>query len=275
MGKAYTRSKPFPLGPSSPLQEPQAAPAPQPLGEAAQQLHEASQAPAHASSMVLPKLCELEESTGLWPAHACSTLSAHGLHQAAWGLLGCMEAMLCEECVQWGWHAAEGGVGEQQSLQQQHPLHEGFAERVVGGRGEAALSAASAAPTALCMPASRQGVGKAPHCSHHRQGYVLVYFGRRRVWAGPGRGWAMKQVRLTAHHVVCWLFRGPPPPGCVECGHLCGYTNCLNPHHLVWVSKATNTAMAKFHEHEGRGVLYPWAPPPHGEGGSVGAGGGG
>jgi hypothetical protein len=59
------------------------------------------------------------------------------------------------------------------------------------------------------------------------------------------------------HRIVCWLVWGPPTQHDKVCSHLCGHPNCVNPHHLRWVSEATNQRMRRFHDQpDRRGKLY-------------------
>lgn len=87
-------------------------------------------------------------------------------------------------------------------------------------------------PIAACMPA-RGPKQLPPTFVAHRDGYVLLRLRSRR--------------NEMVHRLVCWLTKGPPTHQRMQCAHLCGRPNCLNPMHLMWVWPITNSRMARKH----------------------------
>lgn len=51
------------------------------------------------------------------------------------------------------------------------------------------------------------------------------------------------------HHLLCWMYHGPPPDhpppdgGPWVAGHLCNHKLCLLPWHLKWMSQSQNVRM--------------------------------
>jgi len=70
--------------------------------------------------------------------------------------------------------------------------------------------------------------------------------------AGVVRPW-MKGGALggmRADHIVCCLYRGRPPPNCFA-ARTCESIDCVAPEHLVWSSRAVETAKGRRrHEQE-------------------------
>ncbi len=101
----------------------------------------------------------------------------------------------------------------------------------------------------VCMPAEPRRV---PGVHQTSQGYLQL-----ELWREVVRG-RVRHHREYLHRLVCWLFQGRPQVSTLQCAHLCGRPNCLNPHHLAWVLPETNAAMAKWHALPGcQGHKYP------------------
>jgi len=102
-----------------------------------------------------------------------------------------------------------------------------------------------------CMPGVSSQLP--PGIRQLAEGYYEVYLGSQ-----GGR-----TVALGVHRFVCWWVHGPPPrlPGDDEDGeptayvaaHTCGFPNCLNPHHLRWLTQAENAQCRVKHLAQGRG----------------------
>lgn len=215
--------------------------------------------PAH----ILPRLKELHKanSVGLWPIGAALNASTiHQIRKWADGLLSYIERCLMPECIDFGWPSSiddelEAYGRPDDSLEfkrrqrrlDEHPLSKPLAEVEVADGG-----AVPGSLKVLCMPATQ----RVKHISlAHRRGYAVIAMGSVEERRGRKKIKYMKKVTFGAHHLVCWLFHGPPGKG-QESGHLCGHPNCLNPCHLKWVSKVVNSYMTLWHHQNGRGSIY-------------------
>lgn len=45
------------------------------------------------------------------------------------------------------------------------------------------------------------------------------------------------------HHLLCWMYHGPPPSPNHVAGHLCHHKRCLLPWHLAWMLQSENVQM--------------------------------
>ena len=104
----------------------------------------------------------------------------------------------------------------------------------------------------LCMPLCADQIKNTPYVSQHNQGYGVLNFGKGLV---NGKS---KVILLGVHKVVCWLFHGMPPSQAHQVGHKCGFTNCINAHHLCYVTRSLNRRMEKWHRVNGRGNVCPY-----------------
>jgi hypothetical protein len=154
-------------------------------------------------------------------------------------LLHVLQCVLSPECVELGWGPGAQAWPDNAFL---NPL---------------VRLTTHGAKTSKCMPAIDVGILHTPCMSWHPQGYVLIFMGLKLNASGR-----MVKVSLRAHTLVCWMFRGQPTEvgehGVWEVCHMCGHPNCLNPTHLMWVSKWLNKQMAEWHKQNGGrwGQLY-------------------
>ena len=191
-----------------------------------------------AAGLILPSLRETYHSKAAraawengkqlpWQpaAHDHAALDADAAHALALPLLRFVERALVPAC----W---EGLDGERRKNPLLFPL--------VDAQGKP-----------ICMPACALGVAGFKQTA---DGYLQLNLCARE----SVRGRCTSYHRDYAHRLVCWLFHGMPGAPGMQCAHLCGRRNCLNPRHLRWVMPKTNQNMATWHAlPHNFGLAYP------------------
>lgn len=109
---------------------------------------------------------------------------------------------------------------------------------------------------AQCMCFMRDKVLSGSDMQVDGQGYLqltLAYDGQYR----EGQPGSLGRVTEGAHRLVLWAAYGPPDPNIPSpvAMHYCNNKACLNPLHLVWGTKAENTADGKADENINRYAL--------------------
>lgn len=187
---------------------------------------------------VHPRLLELVPNTRevkLWPANAKALINTE-LKRFGRSLLGRIANVLTDSAFSQGW----GDVPTDRALCLLQPLSD--------------MHPTTRELTPVCMPVDRERAKGEPYFSIVK-GYCQLNFGMGMKNRGRW-GKVQEEVYMYAHHVVCWLFYGPPPSTKHVCGHLCGYSNCLNPRHLKWMTKSEDNKLRSFHKNQ-RGQVPP------------------
>jgi hypothetical protein len=83
-------------------------------------------------------------------------------------------------------------------------------------------------------------------------------------FAKTGQGYGLmwrNGKKAMAHRYVCELQHGAPPSNKHDAAHTCGkgHEGCVNPHHLVWKTRAENMADKIAHGTHSRGEQHPQA----------------
>ncbi len=72
-------------------------------------------------------------------------------------------------------------------------------------------------------------------------GYVAVKAG---AWGDNTRSFYL-------HKLICYARRGPPPSDSYVAHHLCHHKLCLNPEHIIWVTKKVDKQVSIVHKQRG------------------------